>query len=65
MEEFNVGDAVFYIPVHAKGDLLHCDVEKGVVTSQNREYVFVKFGQAVHGLACKRDQLKKARPISI
>ena len=38
------GDRVAYIPYHANGNINHPDVEYGEVTSMNKEYVFVRFG---------------------
>lgn len=39
----NTGDSVYYVPLHAAGDLQHPDVERGVVTSLGSLYVFVRF----------------------
>ena len=33
MEKFQIGDAVLYIPNHAKGDRAHPSCEKGTVSS--------------------------------
>lgn len=37
------GKSVKYIPHHAKGNIYHEDVEVGVISSANDQYVFVKF----------------------
>jgi hypothetical protein len=44
----NLSDAyrqqkVAYVPTHARGDLNHHAVERGLVSSHNDKYVFVKF----------------------
>lgn len=44
MEICFIGDRVAYIPYHANGDINHPDVEYGIVTGMNKEYVFVRFG---------------------
>lgn len=38
-----IGKRVLYIPLHAAGDKDHPDVEKGIITSYNEVYVFVRF----------------------
>ena len=58
-EVVHVGDTLHYVPGHAKGDVSHRDVEAGVVTSITHAYIFVKFGAAAHGLACRPDTLMK------
>lgn len=48
---FEPGDRVAYIPLHAAGDLQHPDVEWGKVSSIGRAgNVFVKFDKQVHKL---------------
>ena len=42
-EDFKRDDAVLYVPTHAEGDLKHKDVERGVVSSTNGKFVFVKY----------------------
>ena len=59
--EFVVDEKVFYVPNHANGNLLHKDVETGTVTSMNKEYIFVRFGNAQHGAACNPKNLRKVR----
>ena len=56
-EDIRVGDYVLYIPKHADNNLSHKDVEKGIVTSKNSEYVFVRFGGDYNSKACTAYQL--------
>jgi hypothetical protein len=37
------GDRVIYVPSHAEGNLNHRDAERGVISSFNDTYVFVKY----------------------
>jgi hypothetical protein len=48
------GDRVIYVPTHAKGDLNHPDSERGVVSSLNDTYVFVKYIR--HGILQETSQ---------
>lgn len=48
-KDFYPGQIVIYIPNHA-GDIHHPDCEKGVVSSVNDSYVFVKFDKIVDSL---------------
>ena len=58
--DFEVGENVTYVPLHAFGDLSHKDCESGQVSSTNEYYVFVKFNsQASCGLACDPADLVK------
>ena len=41
--DFREGDKVLYIPNHAHGDPNHKDCERGIVSSQNGNYVFVRY----------------------
>ncbi len=41
--EFGKGDHVLYIPSHANGDAKHKDCQRGVVSSINNSFVFVKY----------------------
>lgn len=41
--DFHEGETVLYIPRHAQGDITHPDCEHGIVSSQNGEYVFVRY----------------------
>lgn len=45
--DFKAGDKVLYIPYHAFGDESHRDCEKGVVSSKNDKFVFVKYDNAM------------------
>jgi hypothetical protein len=47
VEHFRQGDRVAYIPSHAEGDMNSPDIERGVVSSTNATFVFVKFDNAV------------------
>jgi hypothetical protein len=44
---FQVGDEVLYIPLHAQGKADHKDCEHGVVTSlsRNGDTIFVRYGK--------------------
>lgn len=42
-KDFKPGDRVVYIPTHVYDDFNHEDCERGVVSSINDKYVFVKF----------------------
>ena len=50
---FEPGRTVLYVPTHAHGNLGHPDVERGVVTSTNDVFVFVRFGAKTHAQACR------------
>jgi hypothetical protein len=41
--DFQHGMRVLYVPHHAGGDEIHVDCERGVVSSVNERYVFVKY----------------------
>lgn len=56
-EDFHVGMRVAYIPSHAKGRLGHPSIEHGIVSSINREFVFVRFENQKHAKACMPFQL--------
>lgn len=43
VNDFKPDMRVRYVPSHADGDLLHKDVENGVVKSVNDKYVFVNY----------------------
>lgn len=43
LEQFKKGMKVIYVPHHAEGDTTHEDCRKGVVSSKNDTWVFVKF----------------------
>jgi len=42
-DKFKKGDRVLYIPSHAQGNIKHKDCQKGVVSSINDTFVFVKY----------------------
>lgn len=44
--DFNKGDAVLYVPRHAHGNANHRDCERGIVSSVNDQFVFVKYNNA-------------------
>jgi threonine dehydrogenase-like Zn-dependent dehydrogenase len=46
-DDFQTGDRVTYVPLHAYGDINHKDVEHGLVSSCNNEFVFVKYYPAL------------------
>jgi hypothetical protein len=54
--EEDIGSPVTYIPYHAKGDINHKDVERGVISSFNDTYIFVRF-KAPNGAACNPKNL--------
>ena len=41
--DFKKGDLVLYIPNHAGGDVCHDNCQRGVVSSTNDAWVFVKY----------------------
>lgn len=41
--DFHPGDRVLYVPNHAHGDSKHPDCERGLVSSTNAFYVFVRY----------------------
>lgn len=55
---------MLYVPYHAKGDIGHEDVERGVVTSVNSSTVFARFGDSLHSAACNPDTLVYEHPHS-
>jgi hypothetical protein len=64
-EDFKEKDYVAWIPRHAKGDIDHRDVDRGLVSAIKGEWVFVKFFPALNDLgwegtvaqACDPEQL--------
>lgn len=46
LEDCKKGMRVKYIPTHLKGMPLHLDCEKGIISSKNEKYVFVKYDNA-------------------
>lgn len=57
--EFKAGDRVAYVPNHAHGDITHPDVERGVVTSTNPYFVFVRYGNEVGAKATSPHDLRR------
>ena len=43
IEHFEPGDRVLYVPNHANGDTAHPDCERGIVSSKNSSFVFVRY----------------------
>ena len=43
LSDFLVGEYVTYFPAHAKHNPMHPDVENGIVSSKNEEYIFVRY----------------------
>ncbi len=43
ISDFKKGDAVWYMPQHANKDPRHADCQRGVVSSSNDSFVFVKY----------------------
>jgi len=57
LTEDDVGRAVKYVPLHAHGDENHKDVEYGIITSFNKVYVFIRYGDQVNSKATSADDL--------
>ena len=57
LTDFEVGEVVLYIPSHADSHL--SQAEKGIVTSINEYYVFVRYGSALHSNATRPEDLRK------
>ena len=53
-----IGMKVLYVPDHAQGNLQHKDIEPGIVTKKNTDYVFVQFGGDVQSKACSPKNLQ-------
>jgi hypothetical protein len=53
----DIGSPVTYIPPHADGDASHPDCERGVISSYNESYIFVRFNSP-NGQACSPDRLR-------
>ena len=58
LERWQPGMYALYVPRKARGDLRHPCVEKGLVTSVNETYVFVRFGGDAHSKACDPRDLR-------
>lgn len=56
-----IGQHVLYVPAHAKAELSHKDVEKGIVTGFSSQkdggWIFVRFGGDVQSKACRVEDL--------
>lgn len=46
-KDFTKGMQVTYVPSHAKGNAKHPDCQRGVVSSTNDKFVFVKYDNAM------------------
>lgn len=57
--EFKPGDRVAYVPGHANGDSSHPDVERGIVTSTNPYFVFVRYGRETQAQATSPHDLRR------
>jgi hypothetical protein len=60
--DFKPGDQVVYVPNHAHGDIAHPDVERGVVTSINPYFVFVRYGNETGAKATSPNDLRIETP---
>lgn len=58
-EDFQPGENVLYVPLHAKGDTSHKDCERGVVVLTNELYVFVRYGDRTGSQATTPKDLVK------
>ena len=54
---FTKGQRVLYVPYHAHGNQEHEDCERGIVTSTNSEFVFVRYTGRSGSQATQPDQL--------
>lgn len=52
LDDGDVGRDVTYVPNHAGGNAGHRDCERGVITSWNSRFVFVRFGSSATPKAC-------------
>lgn len=55
--DFFKDDAVIYVPSHANGDRKHPDCERGVVTSRNDLFVFVRYAGRNNSQATRPEDL--------
>ncbi len=58
LDQLTPGMYVLYVPPQAGGNLTHPAVEKGVITSVNASYAFVRFGGDSHSKACLPGDLR-------
>lgn len=52
----DIGSPVTYIPDHANGNMSHPDCEKGIISSYNENYIFVRF-RSPNSQACRPENL--------
>ena len=57
IHRFKVDEPVTYIPLHAHGNRQHKDSERGVITSMNDTFIFVRFGNEIQSKACYPESL--------
>lgn len=62
LEEIEPNMPVRYIPMHARDDLSHPDVEDGIVSSKNDSFVFVKFHRQVADLGWQGATAQSCKP---
>lgn len=55
--DWQPGMIALYMPREAHGNLSHPSVEKGVVTSVNSQYVFLRFGGDSQSKACHHEDV--------
>ena len=66
MNEFQPGDRVIYVPMHAHGDRKHPDCEHGRVSSINAVgNVFVRFDKQVARLGWDNTTSQSCDPLSL
>lgn len=58
-QDFREGERVLYVPMHANGDKKHPDCERGVVSSANDHFVFVRYEGRSGSQATSADDLVK------
>ena len=56
--DWQPGMQALYVPREAEGQLSHPSVERGIVTSVNRTYIFVRFGGDYGSKACRPEDLR-------
>lgn len=56
LEDAVIGSWATYVPYHANGNTGHPDCQRGIITSKNDRYIFVRF-KGPQGEACLPDQL--------
>ena len=58
LDYWKPGMQALYVPAHSNGNLSHPAVERGIVTSVNAQYVFVRFGGDATSKACRPEDLR-------